>query len=130
MIQRREQQRDVAGPVRDASRGEGDEEGFEAGGGGGEGREGREHVVGGGGADCDFGAGGADADAGDDDVGGAVVEGEGGFAVGGVADVALRDGEVGFESGGGDAFFEEEGGEFGGGADDCGAGSQLVVVGW
>lgn len=75
MIQRREQQRDVARSVGHAGRGEGDEERFSPGEGGRAGPEGGEDVVGGGGADCDFGTRGGDADAGDDDVGGAAVEG-------------------------------------------------------
>ncbi len=46
---------------------------------------------------------------------------EEGFCAGGaVADVALGYVEVGGEGGLGDAFGEEEGGEFGGGVGDCG----------
>lgn len=95
VIQRREQERDIARSVRHAGGGEGDEEGFLPGCGRGQGREGGEDVVGGGGADGDFGPCGGDADAGDDDVGGAAVEGQGCPAVLGVQDVALGDGEVG-----------------------------------
>ena len=56
MIHRDEQERDIARSVRNAGAGEGDEEGFLSGGGWWEGREGREDVVGCGGADGDFGA--------------------------------------------------------------------------
>lgn len=74
VVERGEEEGDVAGAVGDAGGGEGDEEGFLAVAGRGEGREGGEDVCGGGGAGGDFGAGRGDADAGDDDVGGAVVE--------------------------------------------------------
>ena len=118
VIERREEEGHVARAVGDAGGGEGDEEGFLAGGGEGEGGEGGEDVVGGGGADCDFGTRGRDADAADDDIGGAAVEGQDAFAVVGVDDVAFGDGEVGVEGGLRDAFFEKKGRELGGGADD------------
>ena len=118
VIQRREQQRHIARSVGHARGGEGHEEGFLPGSRGREGRQGGEDVGGRGGADCDFGARGGDADAGDDDVGGAAVAGQGFLAVFGAEDVAFGDGEVGVEGGLGDAFFEEEGAEFGWGADD------------
>lgn len=118
VVERREEEGHVARAVGDTRGGEGDEEGFPPGSGGGQGGEGGEDVVGRRGADCDLGALGGDADAGDDDVGGAAVEGQDAFAVVGVEDVAFGDGEVGVEGGLRDAFFEEEGGEFGRGADD------------
>lgn len=118
VVERGEEEGDVAGAVGDAGCGERDEEGFGICAGGREGREGGEDVCGGGGADGDFGAGGGDADAGDYDVGGAAVEGQGFLAVVGVEDVALGDGEVGFDGGRGDAFFEKEGGELGWVTDD------------
>lgn len=115
-----EEEGDVARAVGDAGGGERDEEGFMCAGGGGgrEGREGGEDIGGGGGADGDFGTRGGDADAGDYDVGGAAVDGQGFLAVVGVEDVALGDGEMGLDGGWGDAFFEKEGGELGWVTDD------------
>ena len=119
-MQRREQERDIGGSVRHAGGGEGDEEGSASGGGW------RERV---GSAERTLlaavvqtvilGPVGGNADAGDDDVGGAAGESQGSFAVFGVEDVAFRDGEVGVDGGLRGAFFEKEGGEFGGSADDC-----------